>query len=98
MSTAPPLINTFGMLTVALTLSGVLPDVPHQLKLLLASVAFAVTGFTLRHRLWPHVLMGTGFLSLSLLPYPPLLRALFVGVACGCAAVVLVRVLERRRA
>lgn len=98
MSIAPPVINSFGMLTVALTLSGVLPDVPHQLELLLASIAFAATGFTLRHRLWPHALMGTGFLSLSLLPYPPLLRALFVGVACGCVAVVLVRVLERRRA
>lgn len=98
MSTAPPLLNTFGILMVLLTLSGVLPEVPHQLELMLASAAFMATGFTLRHSLWPHVLIGTGFLSLSLLPYPPLLRALSVGLACGCAAVVLVRVLERRRA
>ncbi|WP_230294333.1 hypothetical protein [Deinococcus sp. 6GRE01] len=40
------------------------------------------------------VLMSTEILSLSLLPDPPLPRALLY----GCAAVVLARVLERRRA
>ena len=82
---------------MVLTLSGSLPDVPHNLELLLAFSAFVATGFTLRHALWPHLLMGTGFLSLSLLPYPPLLRALLVGLSCGCGAVVLSRVLEHRR-
>ena len=54
-----PLLNTFGILIVILILLGILPDVPHQLEFLLASVAFTATGFTLRHRLWPHMLMGS---------------------------------------
>lgn len=42
--------------------------------------------------------MSTEILSLSLPPDTPLPRALRVGLASGRAAVVLVRVLERRRA